>query len=91
MAAPGSNLRTVAYVADWLGCSTKTVRRLIDEGDLPEIRVRASVRVRDSDVLAFIERGRIKTEHAPDERPARPNTRPSGRGTREALLRIEAT
>lgn len=51
-------LLTVDDVADQLRVSTKTVRRLIERGDLPECRIGHSVRVLDQDLTQYIHRNR---------------------------------
>lgn len=47
-------LLTVDDVAEALQSSTKTVRRLIEHGDLPHLRVGRLVRVRPEDFERFI-------------------------------------
>lgn len=44
---------TVAEVADRLKISMRQVRRLIDRGDLPTLRIGRSVRISFRDLLAF--------------------------------------
>ena len=51
-------LRTVQGTAERLNVSTRTVRRLIDAGDLPVIWIGRSIRIDDDDLDAFIERYR---------------------------------
>lgn len=48
------HLLTVDDVADALQSSTKTVRRLIELGDLPHARIGRLVRVRPEDLERFI-------------------------------------
>ena len=45
---------TIAEVAERLNVSTRTVRRWIKSGDLVAYRIRAVVRVADSDLWAFL-------------------------------------
>jgi excisionase family DNA binding protein len=45
---------TVGQTAKLLGCSVTTVRRLIEAGDLPHVRVGARTNVMQSDALAYI-------------------------------------
>jgi excisionase family DNA binding protein len=51
---------STAEVADYLGVNPRTLYRLIDEGDLPAYKLGRVIRLQESDVLAFIERARIK-------------------------------
>jgi len=53
-------LITLLAVAVVLACSQRTVRRLIAKGDLPVYRVGGGLRVRESDVRAYIESHRIE-------------------------------
>ncbi len=48
-------LLTAAEVADQLRISTMTVYRLIRRGELPAVRVGRNYRVRESELLAFLE------------------------------------
>ncbi len=61
-------------VAKYLGVNTRTVYRLIDEGELPAHKIGRVIRLQESDVLEFIERSRITPgtlEHLYPE-PSRP-------------------
>ena len=49
-------LLTASQVAEALAVSERTIRRLVQQGDLVAHRVRSLPRFRMSDVLAFIER-----------------------------------
>jgi excisionase family DNA binding protein len=50
-------LLSVAHVARLLDCSPRTVRRRIDEGDLPAVRDPGGrLAVRGDDLLAYVER-----------------------------------
>jgi excisionase family DNA binding protein len=49
---------SVATVAFHLGVSEKTVRRLIDDGQLPTHRVGRLIRISETDLAAFIARSR---------------------------------
>ena len=51
-------LLTVANVAEQLQLSTKTIRRMIDRGDLPSHRIGRLLRVASNDLGAFIHRSR---------------------------------
>jgi excisionase family DNA binding protein len=46
-------------VAEYLGVNTRTVYRLIDEGELPAFKFGRVIRLKEADVVAFIERSRI--------------------------------
>ena len=48
-----SRLMTIKEVAERLSVSTKTVYRLRNEGALPHLKVRGSLRFRESDVAAL--------------------------------------
>ena len=60
-------LWTKKEVAEKLQVSTKTISRLINQGALPFIQIGSSIRVQNTDVLAFVERqkrynfGRVET------------------------------
>ena len=49
-------LLTVAQVAERCQVSPRSVRRWIDEGDLPVVRLGRSVRVSENDLAAFLNR-----------------------------------
>lgn len=51
-----SEILTLEEVADFLKTSVKTVRRLIGSGELPAFKVRGQLRVRKSDLEAYIDR-----------------------------------
>jgi excisionase family DNA binding protein len=55
---PGPRLMSVATVALHLGVSEKTIRRLIDDGQLPTHRVGRLIRISETDLAAFIARSR---------------------------------
>ncbi len=50
---------STSEVSDYLGVNTRTLYRLIDEGDLPAYKFGRVIRLQESDVLAFVERARI--------------------------------
>jgi excisionase family DNA binding protein len=56
--APAPRLLSVAAVALHLDVSQKTVRRLIDDGELPAHRIGRQVRISEPDLAAFIARSR---------------------------------
>jgi excisionase family DNA binding protein len=47
-------------VAEYLGVNTRTLYRMIDVGDLPAYKLGRVIRLQESDVVAFVERSRIK-------------------------------
>lgn len=46
-------------VAEYLGVNTRTLYRMIDEGELPAYKFGRVIRLQESDVVAFIERARV--------------------------------
>lgn len=54
------DLLSVRQIAEHLSVAQITVRRWIDAGKLPSVRLGRAVRVRRTDLEAFIERGRKK-------------------------------
>lgn len=83
---PG-RLLTIQEVAERLTVSRATVRRLIQTGQLPRIKVGGSVRFEAPDVQALIERGKSDCSPTNDEGPAcqpDPVTTPAGRGQQRA-------
>ena len=61
-------LYTVAQIAERLGCSAKSVRRLIDEGELQAYQLRrsgggrrgSSIRIAESELRAYLERAALR-------------------------------
>jgi excisionase family DNA binding protein len=53
------NWMSTPAVAEYLGVNTRTVYRLIDEGELPAYKFGRVIRLQEADVKAFIERCRI--------------------------------
>ena len=51
-----SGLLTLQDVADFLQVSTRTVRRLVDRGELTAFRIGRSIRVRREDLRRLVER-----------------------------------
>lgn len=49
-------LFTVKEVANYLKVAPHTIYRYIDEGKLKQIKVEGNVRIKSSDLLAFVER-----------------------------------
>jgi excisionase family DNA binding protein len=58
MAEPITWMSTPA-AAEYLGVNTRTVYRLIDEGELPAYKFGRVIRLKEADVVAFIDRSRI--------------------------------
>jgi excisionase family DNA binding protein len=56
--SPAPRLLSIATVALQLDVSQKTVRRLIEDGELPIHRIGRQVRISESDLAAFIARSR---------------------------------
>ena len=54
-------LLRVTEVAEQLGVSTSTVYKLCKGDELPHVRVIDSIRIRPSDLAAFVERGSSKS------------------------------
>ena len=57
-AAPCAPLLSIQSVAEVLGISTKTVRRLIAGGDLAVHRIGGSLRISEEDLRAYLSRSR---------------------------------
>jgi excisionase family DNA binding protein len=55
---PAERLNDLAVIAEWLGCSIKTVRRLIDRGELGYYRVGRRKRVSDAQYAEYLARTR---------------------------------
>jgi excisionase family DNA binding protein len=55
---PPSTLRSVDETSERLGCSTKTVSRLMKSRALPFYRIRGRVLISDADIAAFLDRNR---------------------------------
>ena len=58
----GGGLLTVAEVAATMRVSNMTVYRLIKNGELPAVRVGKNYRLRDSDLLRFLEERSVHVE-----------------------------
>ena len=50
---------STAEVAHYLGVNTRTLYRMIDEGDLAAYKFGRVIRLKEDDVLAFVEHSRI--------------------------------
>jgi excisionase family DNA binding protein len=62
---------TLEDVAERLNVSVMTVRRMIDRGDLDAFKVGSQLRVKESDLDAYLERQRIRPQPKNAARPAR--------------------
>jgi excisionase family DNA binding protein len=51
---PAGRLRSLGEVADYLGVSIRTVRRLIARGELRAHRVGRSLRIQDAELAAYV-------------------------------------
>lgn len=51
---------STAEAARYLGVNTRTLYRLIDEGDLPAYKLGRVIRLQERDVVDFVERSRIE-------------------------------
>lgn len=58
----GGGLLTVAEVAATMRVSNMTVYRLIKNGELPAVRVGKNYRLRDADLLRFLEERSVHVE-----------------------------
>ena len=58
-AGPASNLLSVPDVARRLNVSDKTVRRMIQAGELEAYKIRVQWRVSERDLCAFLARQRV--------------------------------
>ncbi len=47
--------------AAFLGCCPRTVRTLADKGEFPRVRILSSVKYDRADLIAFIERSKVRT------------------------------
>lgn len=50
---------STSEVAEYLGVNTRTLYRMIDEGDLAAYKFGRVIRLQEPDVVAFVERSRI--------------------------------
>ena len=53
-ARPVTRFRTIAETAEILNVSQRTVRRLIQSGELRAHRIRGLVRISDADIAAYL-------------------------------------
>lgn len=47
---------------EWLGCGRSMTYKLLSTGAIPSYRVRRLIRIRHSDVIAFLEQNRFHSE-----------------------------
>jgi excisionase family DNA binding protein len=57
---PAIELLTIAEVAELLKVSVSSVRRLQQRRQIPFIKVGGSVRITKSDLMSFLEKGRVE-------------------------------
>lgn len=50
---------STAEVAEYLGVNTRTLYRLIDEGELPAYKFGRVIRLQEDDVVSFLDKARI--------------------------------
>jgi excisionase family DNA binding protein len=53
-------LLSIPHIAEHLGVCTKTVRRLIQSGELISLRVGSAIRVTETDLVAYLSRARSR-------------------------------
>jgi excisionase family DNA binding protein len=78
---------SVAQVAERCGVSRDAVRRAIRRGDLPAVKVFNRVRIDESDLAAYIERGRVGGGEVARRRRPAPRRAQSPRGSLVELNR----
>ncbi len=62
LSMPNTLLLTIDEVADHLRISTRTVRRLIQTGELPTVPIGRNLRIRRYDLSAYVD-GRVSRKH----------------------------
>lgn len=85
----GAHLLTVAEAAAELAVHPKTVRRLVERGELAAVKVGAAVRLHPDDLVSFIDAHRTRRPHARREFPRPSVTRAAGTGFAERLRSIQ--
>jgi len=76
-----SSFLSIAQVAATLGVSRWTVARMLDDGEVPHIKVRGTPRIDRVDLGAWIESQKAKSAARPPvEGPKRPVGRPKKEG-----------
>lgn len=89
-AAATERLLTVTEVAERCQLSAKTVYRAIERGEIAAHRICSRIRVRESEIEAWITRSRVVTEATPLHRI--PVTRPAApAGSLRALLAAKSS
>lgn len=53
---------TPKQLQEWLACKRTTAYKLLDAGAIPSYKVGRLIRIRQSDVLAFLEQNRYRSE-----------------------------
>jgi excisionase family DNA binding protein len=85
----GWHLLSIREIASACQLSEKAVRRAIDEGELPAVKLRSRLRVTPQDFEAWISAGRRTKSSPPRASPHRP-LRTAPAGTFRALMQSEA-
>jgi excisionase family DNA binding protein len=84
------HMLSIKDVASACRLSEKAVRRAIDEGELPAVKLRSRLRITPQDFAAWIESSR-RTADRPDRSPRPRRRRPHPAGTFRALLQTDST
>lgn len=61
-----TNLLNVEQAAEILGVSQSFIYKLARNKDIPVVKIKTSIRIRQEDLLAFIDKNLTKTELTPD-------------------------
>ena len=61
---PGTMLFTVAEAAEQLRVAPRTIRRLIEAGEIPAVTVRRAVRIRAADLRTYVD-AHVHKKHNP--------------------------
>jgi excisionase family DNA binding protein len=83
------HLLSIKDVAAACRLSEKAVRRAIDDGELPAVKLRSRLRISPADLAAWIESGR-RDSARPDTTPRARTRRPHPAATFRALLQADA-
>lgn len=57
-------LRSIKQTASWCGCSDRTIRRLIERGQLRATKVAGCVRIADEDIEQYLAENRVTPKAA---------------------------
>jgi excisionase family DNA binding protein len=88
--AAGWHLLSIREIADACQLSEKAVRRAIDDGELPAVKLRSRLRITPDDFSAWIDSGRKPTA-VRDSTTRRRQRRPHPAGTFRALLQADSS